>query len=206
MAGFTVLRDVGETLKKLLKDNISELSDESSILFDSPADIEPTTTKLSIFLYQIVENSHLRNSGPVPINTDKMQYPPLTLDLLYLFTPYAQNRETEFIILERLMQIFHDKSVLRQEMLQGNLMTSGNDEIRVIPNSLTLEELNKLWGTFPNKAFKLSASYMLTPVRIPSERKIDIKRVEKKDIDMYRWIKKDDKKIFLERIEVKKKI
>ena len=39
MGSFTVLRDVGDTLKILLKENISELSDEGAILFDSPADI-----------------------------------------------------------------------------------------------------------------------------------------------------------------------
>lgn len=186
MGSFTVLRDVGFTLKKLIKDNIPELSDENSILFDSPADIEPATTaKLSVFLYQIMENSHLRNIEPVFKGTNQMEYPPLTVDLFFLFTPYAQNRETELIILERLLQIFHDNPVLKEQVLQGNLKKSGNDEIRVVPNILALEELNKLWGTFPNKAYKLSASYMLTPVKIPSERIKDITRVIEKDIELY---------------------
>jgi len=183
MGSFTVLRDVCNTLKKLLKDNIPQLSDENSIVFDSPADIESANTnRLSVFLYQISENSHLRNTEPIPKGTNQMYYPPLTVDLFYLFIPYAQSRETEFIILERLMQIFHDNSVLKEQMLQGNLKANGNDEIRVVPNSLTLEELNKLWGTFPNKAYKLSVSYMLTPVRIPAEKEIDFTRITEKII------------------------
>ena len=186
MGSFTLLRDVGETLKKLLKKNINEISDENSIIFDSPADIESAATaKLSVFLYQIMENTHLRNAEPIPIGTTQMRYAPLTVDLFYLFTPYAQNRETETIILERLMQIFHDNSVLKGQMLQGNLKASGNDEIRVVSNGLTLEELNKLWGMFPNKSYKLSVSYMLTPIMIPSEKAYDIKRVVEKDIDLY---------------------
>lgn len=203
MASFTVLRDVGETLKKMLKPNIPELSEESAMVFDSPADMESSTNaRLSIFLYQTAVNSDLRNIGQSPVGEDKMQNPPLILDLSYIFTPYAQHRETELIIMERLMQAFHDNRVLKGDVLQGTLKESGNNEIRVYSNSLTLEELNRLWGTFPNKAFKLSASYLLTPVIIPSATQIDVDRVKQKDLSMYR--KDHDEKIFLEKREGKK--
>ena len=181
-----ILRDVGESVKELLHQKISELSDEDSILFDSPADIEDTTTpKLSMFLYQIVENSHLRNVEPEPIGIDQMRYPPLALDLYYIFTPFANNRETEIIILERIMQIFYDNAVIKDEMLTVSLKESGNDKIRVIANNLSFEELNKLWERFPNKDFKLSVSYIFTPIKIPSEKPdTRIKRVMEKDIEV----------------------
>jgi len=186
MGTFTVLRDIGETLKAILKQNISELSNESSIIFESPADIKPASeTRLSIFLYQIAENSSLKNMEPEPVGLDQMQCPPLVVDLFYLFTPYAQIRETEFIILERVMQIFHDNPVLRNPILQGNLERSGNSEIRVLMNTLSSTELGELWQRFMNAAFKLSVSYMLTPVKIPSEKKKDITRVIEKDISFY---------------------
>lgn len=191
MAGYTVLRDAGETLKKLVMKNIQELSDENSVLFVSPAEMEAATTpKLSIFLYQTSENAHFRNagmeaSGPLALK-QKMQYPPLAVDLSYLFTPYAQNRETELIIMERLMQTFYDNAALRGDILQGCLQQAGNSELRLVPNALSLEDLNKLWGIFPNKAFKLSASYLLTPVRIPSSRETLATRVVEKDLDVYK--------------------
>lgn len=179
-----VLKDVGESLKKLLK-QIPELP-ENSIVFDSPADIEPGDTKLSIFLYQVVENSFLKNVESEPVGIDQMRYPPLTLDLHYMFTPYAKNRETELIILERLVQIFHDYPVMKGSMLEGNLVASGNDELRIVANNLTFEDINKLWERFPNKSFKLSVSYLLTPVRVPSEKPpARVKRVIEKDIDLY---------------------
>lgn len=182
-----ILRDVGESVKELLHQKIYELSDENSILFDSPADIEATTTpKLSMFLYQIVENSHLRNVEPKPIGIDQMRYSPLALDLYYIFTPFANNRETEIIILERIMQIFYDNAVIKDEMLTVSLKESGNDKIRVIANNLSFEELNKLWERFPNKDFKLSVSYIFTPIKIPSEKPdTRIKRVIEKDIKVY---------------------
>lgn len=204
MGSFTVLRDIGNSLKKLLKNNITELSDDNSILFDSPGDIEPTTTtRLAIFLYRIMENPYLRNQErtPVPDNDEEMLPPPVVVDLFYLFIPYAQTRETECIVLEKIIQIFNDNAVLRGNKLQGNLKTSGNKEVRIISNTLSLDELEKLWGTFPNKPLKLAVSYIVTPVSIPSEKKIPVKRVEEKHIEMYR--KDGDEAIFLEKIIVK---
>ncbi len=183
-----ILKDIGDSLKALLQDNITELKADNSIVFDSPAEIEPTgNTMLSVFLYQIIENGYLRNTSSEPIDTDKMRYPPLILDLHFIFTPYAKVKETELIIIEKLMQLFYDTSVLKGDLLKGGLIEAGNKEIRVVPTNFTFDEINKLWERFPSKPFKLSASYILSPVRIPSGKPpAVIKRVMEKDIDLYR--------------------
>jgi hypothetical protein len=106
-----------------------------------------------------------------PVRTDRnhLQHPPLTVDLYYLLTPYSQNRETELIILERVMQVFHDMTtVLKGELLQRSLAESGNEEIRVNPVTLSLDDVNKLWAIFPNKSLRPSVCYILSPVKIPS--------------------------------------
>ena len=182
-----ILKDIGDSLKALLQDNIPELKPVNSIVFDSPAEIEPTgNPMLSVFLYQIIENGYLRNTSSEPVDTDKMRYPPLILDLHFIFTPYAKVKETELIIIEKLMQVLYDNSVLRGDMLKGGLIDAGNREIRVV-NNVKFDEINKLWERFPNKPFKLSASYILSPVRVPSGKPLAvIKRVMEKDIDVYR--------------------
>ena len=184
----TVLRDVSLTLKELLFPKIPEFKDDSDlVVFDSPADISTNKNLLSIFLYQIVENSSLRNINPEPIDTNQLRYPPLALDLYYIITAYGTNRETELLIVERLMQILHDESVLKGEMLKGDLAKTGNTEIRIVPNNLTFEEINKLWERFPNKPYKISASYILSPVRIPSGKEpMKITRVIERDINLHR--------------------
>jgi hypothetical protein len=186
----TVLRDVSNTLKELLLSKVSGPATPDSVVFESPADIVPpkgSTKTLSIFLYQIVENGFLRNIEPEPIETTQMRYPPLTLDLYYLFTPYATDKENELLMMEDIMQTFHDFSVLRGEALKGGLVMAGNHEIRVIPNNFTFEEINKLWERFPNKSYKLSVSYILSPVRIPSAKEpAKITRIVKRDINIYR--------------------
>ena len=180
--------DIGNTIKDFIQNNVSELKQPGSIVFDSPAEIDPPgTPMLSIFLYQIVENSFLKNTGPEFVQNDQFRKPPLTIDLYYIFTPYARDRENELIIMEKILQLFHDNSVLRNDMLKGKLKDSGNDEIRIFSNNLTFDEINKLWERFPNKAFKLSAAYTLSPVRIPSGKPpVNIQRVKEKEINLRR--------------------
>lgn len=184
----TIIRDVSDTLKALILDNIQELKTDT-VLFDSPAEVDGTTTsaRLSMFLYQVAPNPFLRNQEPVyGAELNQRTYPPLPLDLHYLFTPYANNRETEFIILGSLMRTFHDNAIIREASLQGGLKESGNLEIKVVPNALSLDELNKLWGMFPNKGMKLSAAYLVTPVQIPSQKTEKFTRVLEKSMEISR--------------------
>lgn len=180
--------DIGNTLKDLIQNNVSELKQPGSIVFDSPAEIDPPgTPMLSIFLYQIVENSFLKNVEPELIQTDQFRKPPLTIDLYYVFTPYAKDKENELIIMEKILQLFHDNSVLKGDMLKGRLKDSENDKIKIFSNNFTFEEINKLWERFPSKAFKLSAAYTLSPVRIPSgQPPVKVSRVMEREINLYR--------------------
>lgn len=194
MAFYNILHDVDDTLRFLVKTSLQEEFPEfqfdNAITFDSPADIDASklsTAKVSIFLYQMVENSYLKNNEREFSDIQKLQYPPLFLDLYYLFTPYASDRDKEHTILERIMTAFHDHAVLKDSVLQGNLKSGGNTEIRTVSHSFSFEEINKLWERFPNKPFKLSVAYMLTPVRILSAKDPEtITRVVDKDIRVYR--------------------
>ncbi len=91
------------------------------------------------------------------------------------------------MIIEKIMQIFYDNSVFADEMINDNLRNSENHAIKIVPDNLSFDDLSKLWERFPDKDFKLSISYVLTPVRIPSGKPMTtITRVLEKDIDMYR--------------------
>jgi hypothetical protein len=183
-----ILRDVGETLRNLLIEQKIPNIKKEGIVFDSPADITAANeAKLSIYLYRVVENTHFRNVEPEQIGLDKLQPPPITLDLYYLFTPICKEIATELIILESLMQILYDFSVLKGDLLEDSLKNSGNNGIKIVPNNFIFEETSKLWEGFRNKDYKLSVSYILGPVRIPSGKPIaTITRVLEKNINMHR--------------------
>jgi hypothetical protein len=40
--------------------------------------------------------------------------------------------------------------------------------------------MNRLWGIFPNKPYRLSVAYLVAPVKVPSARTVAIKRVLEK--------------------------
>ena len=78
MSDFTVIGDVGETLKKLLDDDPwSGITPKPEITFKSPKEIKDdggSTNKVSLFLYQILENPHLRNQEPLRVNDSHLQH------------------------------------------------------------------------------------------------------------------------------------
>jgi hypothetical protein len=182
LAQTTVLRDVGSLLKYLLKSQIADLAKENSITYNSPADMAETTDpKLSLFLYQVTENTQLRNCEPVyNSSTQQLTDPPVTMDLYYLLTPYAEDRETELVILENIIGLFHNQLIYKNAgqatgddldeiiALQESLAATGNEDLRIVPINIPLEELSRLWERFGSKPYKLAVSYLVTPVRIPA--------------------------------------
>lgn len=186
----TIIRDVGKTLKEFLEANIPAL--KNNISFDSPAGMEtPADDKrlLSLFPYQVAENVHMRNRNLEAPDPERLVYPPVILDLYYLLTPYANEREGEFDILEKVVRTFYDNAALRGSNLKGMLLDSGNEELRVVPNYLSLQDLNYLWSTFA-KPFKPSLAYLVTPVRIPSTRELETRRVVHKEDRYYQIVGK----------------
>lgn len=182
--------DVTFLLRSLIQNNITELKNETAVILDSPGDIAAPSSQdqLSLFLYQISENPFLKNQDLIQTGPNKVQSPPLALDLFYLLTPYAKKREEEQRILTKLMKLFYDHGILYPisfPTLGDELLESGNTELRVIMNTIGLDQLNLLWGMFPNKAFRIGLSYIVTPLRIPSGREIQTQRVISEEIDFF---------------------
>ncbi|MCL6460094.1 MAG: DUF4255 domain-containing protein [Gorillibacterium sp.] len=182
----TVIRDVSTSLKALLKASVPELNDDSFISFGSPSDIDSSTMKLSMCLYYLSHSPSMRNSEKEGISgTDEFYYPPAYLDLYYLLTPYAKDRETEQLILARIFQLFHEHPVLSGSDLTGNLAACGNEEIRISYNNLTIQDIKQLWEVFPGKAAKVGLSYLVSPVKLPADRTITIPKVQVRDLGIH---------------------
>lgn len=182
----SVIRDVSASLKALLKTNIPELNDDSFINFGSPSEIDASTMKLSMCLYYLSHSPSMRNSEKEAVgSSNQFYYPPAYLDLYYLMTPYAKDRETELLILGRIFQLFHQHSVLSGSDLKGNLLSCGNEEIRISYNNLTVQDIKQLWEVFPGKPAKVSLSYLVSPIKLPAEKTITIPRVQARGMDVH---------------------
>jgi hypothetical protein len=185
MADFTVIGDIGETLKKLLKDDPwTGISPKPEVTFKSPKEIKDdggTANTISLFLYQILENPHMNNEEGIRVNDSQLQMPPLVLDLFYLVIPYSEDKTQEKYILGKVMQIFYDHAMLAGTVLQGSL--SGSDEeLRLVAQPLSLDDLTKIWSAFQEVAYRLSVAYLVTPVRVDSGRLTGMQRVVAKEM------------------------
>jgi hypothetical protein len=137
------------------------LGDKSKINLRSP-EVSPSGTSISLFLYQISENPHYRNQEPSSV-----------IDLYYLITPYSDAtgigetpNQIEQQMLSNILRIFHNRH-MSAPMLSKELVETGNKEINIYLNNLSMEETNRIWSMFRDVSYKLCLSYLVTPIRIP---------------------------------------
>ena len=134
---------------------------------------------VNLFLYQTTINPAWRNQDmPRQVKAGETGQPPLPLCLNYLVTAYAGN-ETETKsqeLLGRAMSVLHDHPVLDADEIKATLgeVPDGNlheqlERVRITPQTLSLEEMSKLWAAFQTN-YRLSAAYQLSVVLIESTR------------------------------------
>lgn len=202
MSNYKAIADVGFTLIELLRDNMEEpgFSRESIVLF-SPGEIDSNdNVRLSLFLYQVLENVHLKNQEMQVADPKRLTFPSVTLELYYMLTSHppsgAQERTDksleEHTVLGKAVRVLYDNPILKGSVLKGDL--NKDEELHVTMTSLNLEDLTKIWTTFSNKPFRPSVCYVATPVRIDSEREIGAQRVVSREINyMHKIAKKGGK-------------
>ena len=185
----TAIADVGEILITLLQDNMGILRD--TIMLISPGEIKPNdNVRLSLFLYQVIENPYMKNQEMQKIDSAHLKYPPMTLELYYLLTAHpaagisdrTERTKEEHGILGKAMQIMYNSSIL----------AFSDYELRITLNPMSLDDMTKIWTTFQDRPFRPSACYLVTPVNIDSPRALRITRVESKKTEHDRMIPKTE--------------
>lgn len=189
-----VIRWVSESLRSLVREHIPLLAAESSVVFESPAEIDAAgENKLSLYLYQIEHNVWLRNlpptvshRQPTPSRANALQVTPapLVVDLVYMLVPYAKSAEMELVLADELVRLFHDIPVLQGPLLHAGLQQAGNQRIEIVPRESSFDTLRDLWAGFSGKSYKLTKLYTLSPVRIPSGRPFDTDMVTETDMSI----------------------
>ena len=149
-------------------------------------------SRLNLFLYQVTQNAGWRNAGLPSRNGqgERINNPPLALDLHYLLTAYGVDELHAEILLGYGMQLLHETPVLARAAIrrslapplstdaQGllppslrNLFTSELaeqiEQIKIIPQMLTTEEISRMWAAFQAK-YRPTAAYQISVVLIES--------------------------------------
>lgn len=192
MSDYTVIADIGATLIGLLRESMGDLLSADAIALLSPAELEGQDIRLTLFLYAVSENPHLKNAPAPPAPPGIRRAPPLHVDLSYLLTAHGSRLITdrtersleEHRILGRAMRVLYDNSLLAGSVLKGGLAGS-TAQFRMNLQPLALDDLSKIWTALPNNALKASAGYQVTPVAIDSTRSTGGKPVVERTLEYY---------------------
>jgi len=195
VSDYTVIAEVGDTLIDLLRENLDP-SIQNSIILTSPGEIESNDNiRLSLFLYQITENTYMKNQEMQlndPLDPTRLSFPPLTLDLYYMLTSHpstgiqdkTERTKEEHSLLGRAIQIFNDSSILKGSTLRGSL-AENYEELHITMTNLNLDDMTKIWTTFQDTPFRPSVCYLVTPIKIDSSREKIVQRVVSKEVSSY---------------------
>jgi hypothetical protein len=136
-----------------------------------------TGPQLNLFLYQTQPNAAWRNMDlPGTARPGETSQPPLPLDLYYLITAYGPEANDGVIghrLLGRAMSVLHDHPVLGAEeirtALPGNDLHDQIERVRIVPYTMSLDDLTKLWTAFQT-GYRISTAYHVSVVLIESRR------------------------------------
>ena len=133
-----------------------------------------TGNQINVFLYQTGIEAAWRNVDlPGKVKPGETGRPPLPLVLHYLITAYAESDDdiVSHRLIGRAMSVLHDHPTLGRNELQTALLGGDLHEqverVHVTPQTMSIEELSKLWTTFQTP-LRISAAYQACVVLIES--------------------------------------
>ena len=126
-----------------------------------------TSVRVLIFLYRV---EHEPASAQRRTTTDPAMRPvPLSVDLHYLVSFWAQSGENEQLVLAWTMRQLHNCRCSTAPILSREAAWTAEDLIQLIPEEIATEEMMRIWDTLePN--YRLSLSYIARVVRIDPDR------------------------------------
>lgn len=168
MPDSAVIADVSQTLQGVLNDAFTSLSPAPTAEIHDLQGVIPTSpARMTVFLFEVAEDSSLRNRPPVGglggqhLTSRK---PPMALVLRYLLTPWSNDPASDQQILGRALQVLYDDAILSGPQLQGGLAgTSEALKLKLAP--ITLEERTRVWHAV-QKPYRLSVTFEVRVVNL----------------------------------------
>ncbi|MEK6279410.1 MAG: DUF4255 domain-containing protein [Acidobacteriota bacterium] len=173
MSTSAIISEVSLLLRSILEAGLKPADPNPTVKVESPVDL-PGETTLSIWLYQVSPNAHLRNAPNSRVRDEEFEaITPLALDLFYLLSPLQKNEVANQRTLGRALQVLYDNSVLP--------LHAGDDveelHLNICPRSIA--ELAEVWEAL-QKPYRLSVCVEVRVVRIDSLRTIQAGRVRER--------------------------
>lgn len=168
-------------------------------VFTRPPDLVPESTsetgsKLNLYMYQVMPNPGWQNVG-LPsrdVRGERVDNPPLALDLSYLLTAYGSRDLFGEILLGYAMQVMHENPFLSRQAIRDALaapspvngsvvlpasfpplsaaaLADQVEQIKVTPLYMDTEEMSRVWTALQAK-YRPTSAYKVSVVLIESEK------------------------------------
>lgn len=172
MSNVFAIHSVGESLRTHLdRAYPAELREDHACDFrlvssGELADAQEIDGALTLYLYRVTVNEHLRNvRKPVDATRDML---PLSVDLHFLVTVWSRSALTEQTILAWAMAQLQQHPVLDQSSLSPEAAWEPGDFVQLVPAELSVEDMMRIWDALL-PPYRLSVSYVARVVRIATE-------------------------------------
>ena len=186
MADYTALVEAGNALVEMLRENLTPepIGNRELIALCSPHESE--NDQLTLYLYQVEEDTQGAQSGYYQVSRDTERLRPARYNLRFLVTAHskapAQLKEADqYRMVGAALQVLRDHPIIDQAYLSGSLAEQ-NAQVHVVLEKTTQDQLLKIWNN-TSTAYKLSFVVLLTGVEIDSRRERRFTRVTDVSID-----------------------
>ena len=186
MADYTALVEAGNALVEMLRENLTPepIGNRELIALCSPHESE--NNQLTLYLYQVGEDTQGAQSGYYQVSRDTERLRPARYNLRFLVTAHskapAQLKEADqYRMVGAALQVLRDHPIIDQAYLSGSLAEQ-NAQVHVVLEKTTQDQLLKIWNN-TSTAYKLSFVVLLTGVEIDSRRERRFTRVTDVSID-----------------------
>ena len=186
MADYTALVEAGNALVEMLRENLTPepIGNRELIALCSPHESE--NNQLTLYLYQLEEDTQGAQSGYYQVSRDTERLRPARYNLRFLVTAHskapAQLKEADqYRMVGAALQVLRDHPIIDQAYLSGSLAEQ-NAQVHVVLEKTTQDQLLKIWNN-TSTAYKLSFVVLLTGVEIDSRRERRFTRVTDVSID-----------------------
>ena len=187
MSNYGIIEDITLELRRRIHaalvsapdDDFGLSTPETDITLSAPDNDLTGSPRLSLYLYHIEQDGHLRNQRPLAAGPNGLRFPPVSVQLRYLITPLDDEEDQNHLMLGRILQHFHDEPVI--ESLNGSPLDdsfgANSPELRIVFETLTLEQLAQVWHAL-DAGYRLSIAYLIRIVTIDSAQGVaDARRV-----------------------------
>jgi hypothetical protein len=161
-----MINDLDNALKKLLEQEVEDLTEESqNVYFDPPDDtFAPVEPAVDLFLYDVRENRDLRsNQWQIERNGDAVtrRPPPVRVECSYLITAWAGDALSEHLLLSKVMRALLRHPTIPAEVLQGSLEGQEPPLPAMTLQPGRLQSMGEFWQALGGKP-KAALNYTVT--------------------------------------------